>query len=105
MEPRSCGGREGATLAVGGTGLASEAFGLGGGRPLGEGGGLAFGLAASLLELMACLVEFAPEASGGVRCPDGGVRFPGGPARGRRGSAATPEGWRRCALSEIPVIW
>lgn len=53
-----------AVAAVGVAGLAPGASGLGVGWPLGERGGLALGLAARLLELLAGLAELALEALG-----------------------------------------
>ena len=51
-----------AVLAVGGAGLTAGLLGLRLGRPLGEGGGLTFGLPARLVEFGACLGQFALEA-------------------------------------------
>src|SRR5258707_8987128 len=48
--------------AVSFTGLAARFPGLVRGWPLGEGGGLAFGLASGLVAFATCLVEFALEA-------------------------------------------
>src|SRR5262249_49936366 len=59
---RGAGRRAVAVTAVGRAGFAAGSRGLGLGRPLGEGRGLAFGLAVGLVEAGTGLCEFASEA-------------------------------------------
>ena len=100
----SCGagGQAVAVAPVGRAGFAAGRLGLWLGRPLGEGCGLAFGLALSLVEAGAgplrVRVGGVRSPGEGVRSPGEGVRSPGGVARLRRGVAATPQGRRRARI-------